>query len=132
MHRDYAGLVPVAKRSRDALSRNSRLVASRHGKSTRRLTAPREGYCTVIYAGDQIGGPCKGIYEWTTASVVLKKTTVLEYKDDETWKGKACSEAKAGDQQGMPSVERLSKQGNKLIPKTARRRPSLQSFVVPH
>ena len=68
-----------------------------------------------------------GIYEMDDSICRPKKTTVLEYKERETWKGKACSEAKEGDQQGMPSVVRLSKEGNKLIPKRARRPQSLPS-----
>ena len=55
--------------------------------------------------------PARDIYEWTTASVVLKKQRCWEYKDLKTWKGKACSEATAEDQQGIPSVEGTFQRG---------------------
>ena len=56
----------------------------------------------------------------TTASVVLKNNGVGSTRVGRLGKARLVARRGRVDQQGMPSVVRLSKQGNKLIPKTAR------------
>jgi hypothetical protein len=57
----------------------------------------------------------------TTASVVLKKQRIGSTRVERLGKARLVGKRGREEQQGMPSVVRLSKEGNKLIPKRARR-----------